>query len=59
MGATCEWFALCRNESVGTVPHPVLGDVPICQRCADKMELTDRLRPWPNPCRNGGVSDGC
>jgi hypothetical protein len=31
----CMWFALCKNEAVTTVPHPILGDVPCCQRCAD------------------------
>lgn len=34
---TCEWFALCGNPAVTTEPHPILGDVPICQRCADKV----------------------
>lgn len=34
----CEWFLLCDNEATMTRPHPVLGDVPICQRCNDKME---------------------
>lgn len=32
----CEWFLLCDNPAVTTQSHPVLGDVPICQRCADK-----------------------
>jgi hypothetical protein len=27
----CEWFVGCRNESVGMVEHPTLGDVEICQ----------------------------
>lgn len=35
----CQWFALCVNEAVGTVEHPVLGDVPICQRCATRFDL--------------------
>jgi hypothetical protein len=35
----CQWFALCDNEAVGTVGHPVLGDVPTCQRCADTHGL--------------------
>lgn len=34
----CEWFLLCKNEAVTTEPHPILGDVPICQRCADKVK---------------------
>lgn len=35
----CEWYAMCANPAVGTTPHPVLGDVPICQRCADRHDL--------------------
>lgn len=31
--AQCEWFAMCDNLATGTIPHPVLGDVPICDRC--------------------------
>lgn len=30
----CEWFALCENEATHHEPHPVLGDVPRCDRCA-------------------------
>jgi hypothetical protein len=37
----CTWFALCENVAVTTEPHPVLGAVPICQRCLDKVQ---RLR---------------
>jgi hypothetical protein len=39
----CRWFALCDHEAVGTVPHPVLGDVPACQRCVDKLDLPVKL----------------
>jgi hypothetical protein len=39
----CEWFALCDNPAVGTLPHPVLGDVPVCDRCADKVGLTEEI----------------
>lgn len=35
----CQWYALCTREAAGTTPHPILGDVPICQRCADKHRL--------------------
>jgi len=34
----CQWFALCDNSAVTTEPHPVLGEVPICQHCADKLK---------------------
>lgn len=40
---TCEWFALCPNPADGTVSHPVLGDVPTCTRCADKLGLKLQL----------------
>lgn len=30
----CQWFALCDREATQSVPHPVLGDVPTCDRCA-------------------------
>src|ERR1044072_1896475 len=34
----CEWFAQCLNDATGTEPHPILGDVPICDRCRTKNE---------------------
>lgn len=37
-GRTCGWFALCGNPAVAMVPHPALGEVPICGRCAAKVE---------------------
>jgi hypothetical protein len=33
----CRYFALCDHWAVGTVKNPVLGEVPVCQRCLDKM----------------------
>lgn len=35
----CKQFALCANSPDGTVTHPILGEVPTCQRCADKLGL--------------------
>lgn len=35
----CEWFAKCPNPADGVVQHPVLGAVPTCRRCADKLDL--------------------
>jgi hypothetical protein len=37
---SCQWFALCDNSADGVVKHPVLGNVPTCRRCADKLDLT-------------------
>lgn len=34
----CQWYALCDNPANGLRDHPVIGDVPICQRCDDKTE---------------------
>lgn len=43
----CRYFALCENEAVGTVPNPALGLVPCCQRCADRVGVSDELVPFP------------
>lgn len=34
----CAWFARCTNLAIGLEPHPVLGAVPICGRCHDRVE---------------------
>ena len=36
--AACVWFACCPNPANGLRDHPILGDVPICQRCDDRVE---------------------
>lgn len=36
----CEWFALCDRPADGVVAHPILGSVPTCTRCAEKLDLT-------------------
>lgn len=35
----CAWFVGCQNAADGIVVHPILGDVPTCQRCTDKLGL--------------------
>lgn len=35
----CMWFVMCTRTAIGTTPHPILGLVAVCQRCADKMSL--------------------
>lgn len=39
MDTVCEWFLMCLNPAVGTVKHPILGNVPICDRCADTVGM--------------------
>lgn len=34
----CRWWALCDQEADGTRQHPILGAVPICPRCREKVE---------------------
>jgi hypothetical protein len=36
-GGPCEWFAMCENPAT-TVRQTPWGSVPICQRCADKVD---------------------
>jgi hypothetical protein len=36
----CRWFALCANRATGVVPHPVLGSVPVCDRCRDRRSAS-------------------
>jgi hypothetical protein len=42
----CQWFAMCENSADGIRSHPVLGAVPICERCAATVgePLTDEER---------------
>ena len=42
----CRWFLRCENPATVTLPHPILGAVPACQSCADKVA---RLTPPPKP----------
>jgi hypothetical protein len=34
----CSWFAKCSHAATHYRQHPILGDVPICNRCANKIE---------------------
>jgi len=38
----CQWFLLCKNKAVKTRDHVILGAVPICKRCDDKIEFLSR-----------------
>jgi hypothetical protein len=33
--SVCQWFAGCGRPATGTTPHPILGDVPTCDRCSE------------------------
>ena len=33
----CRAFLLCKNKATTTIPNAILGSVPCCQRCANKM----------------------
>lgn len=37
-GTECQWYLLCTNEATLLEPHPILKQVPICQRCKDKVD---------------------
>lgn len=39
MAIICEWFAMCDHETTEGASHPILGVVPICARCAERMEI--------------------
>lgn len=36
----CEWFAMCDHEADRLIVHPILDDVPCCERCATKLGLS-------------------
>ncbi len=38
----CEWFAYCENKATHTVNHPILGQVPTCSSCIEKLDLHDK-----------------
>ena len=40
----CRWFLLCQNRAATTRLHPVLGEVPCCERCAARV---DRMTECP------------
>lgn len=54
--APCEWFLLCANEATTTRPHPVLGDVPCCDRCAAFVDSDDPAPPLPDQVLDPGDS---
>ncbi len=49
MKTVCRYFRGCTNEAVTTVPNPILGPVPCCQRCADKYAFFSSAKSAPRP----------
>lgn len=46
----CEWFLMCDRPAVGLSRGPIgdgaFGMAPVCQRCADRLDLP--LSPLPD-----------
>jgi hypothetical protein len=42
VGQPCRWFAACTNDATHTQRHPILGDVPICDRCQSLYDAAGR-----------------
>lgn len=38
LAVPCQWFGKCENHAMRTRVHPILGTVPICPRCDEKVE---------------------
>ena len=36
-GEPCRWFVLCDQYADVYVPHPILGNVPTCNLCVDRI----------------------
>jgi hypothetical protein len=41
----CRWWALCANAATRTESHPILGEVPICDRCTAKLAAIEGPAP--------------
>jgi hypothetical protein len=39
---TCRWFLKCRRPAVTTKSHPLLGEVPICRECDEKIKRLEK-----------------
>lgn len=44
-GVKCRWYMRCFNEATRLVTHPILGEVPTCERCVGKHDMWHRARP--------------
>ena len=61
----CRWFLKCKNEATVLLPHPILGDVPCCDRCAKLAEAdpkdlksVDQLLEGDGVLTLGGITAG-
>jgi hypothetical protein len=58
----CAWWAGCHNDATTTEPHPILGDVPICDRCVGKLRKIEGLDEAEGDtcirCRKGTMETG-
>ncbi len=45
----CRWFLMCHNHAVTTLTHPILGNVPICDRCLHKTMMMTNLETYERP----------
>jgi hypothetical protein len=52
MKTLCAWFALCDNETMTALDHPVLGPTPCCERCARQVGADTQLST------RAGLADG-
>ena len=53
----CQQFLYCDNKAAGYTEHLILGQVPSCKRCADRLETT--LHAFPKRrCPPGRKSNG-
>jgi len=44
----CQWFAACTHNAVTERLHPILGAVPICKRCDEKVGRIEAQVRKPN-----------
>jgi hypothetical protein len=56
-GYACEWFALCDRKATGFIVHPILGDVPVCNRCRARAEEGRPAKQRCSSLTRSGICD--